>query len=113
LSGAPLGLILGGSDKMADFSELAQAIAASPHVRAIALIGQTADRLESDLLAAGYSRSGGGEMEKAPGLEKAVEYLLSKMETGSIALSPACASFGMFENYKERGKAFKRLVAGL
>jgi UDP-N-acetylmuramoylalanine--D-glutamate ligase len=32
---------------------------------------------------------------------------------GHVALSPACASFGMFENYKERGKAFKRVVQAL
>src|SRR5690606_12460671 len=60
LKDAPLGLILGGSEKHADFSGLASAIAAAGQVRAVALIGQTADRLESDLRAAGVSGAGRG-----------------------------------------------------
>ena len=131
LKDAPLGLILGGSEKHADFRELADAIASSGHVKAIALIGQTADRLQAELRRAGVGRHGGagpaGECDMRPfgSLEAALEFLVEALDakTGgksdkaggspSIALSPACASFGMFENYKERGKAFKRLVQGL
>jgi UDP-N-acetylmuramoylalanine--D-glutamate ligase len=112
-SSIPTGLILGGSDKLADFSELAQAIAAAPHIHAIALIGQTAERLESEIKSTGLPKLGVPALLRAESLEKAVEFLRSKVEKGAILLSPACASFGMFENYKERGKAFKRLVAGL
>jgi UDP-N-acetylmuramoylalanine--D-glutamate ligase len=115
-------LILGGSEKHADFAELAAAIASADQVKAIALIGQTADRLDRELRAAGIdaaqSRSAangpvGVAMEHCASLEEAVAFLLSRINKGAIALSPACASFGMFENYKERGKAFKKLVAGL
>lgn len=128
LKDGPLGLILGGSEKHADFRELAAAIAASGHVKAIALIGQTADRLEAELLRAGVGGRGGagsagaGGMRIFPSLEAAVGFLVEAVGkaapdaaggTPSIVLSPACASFGMFENYKERGKAFKRLVQGL
>jgi UDP-N-acetylmuramoylalanine--D-glutamate ligase len=113
----PLGLILGGSEKHADFAELASAIAAADQVRAIALIGQTAERLDRELRAAGIgsARIGavGAVMAHCATLEEAVAFLLGRIDKGAIALSPACASFGMFENYKERGKAFKKLVAGL
>lgn len=114
LKDAPLGLILGGSEKHADFSELAASIASAGHIRAIALIGQTADRLRSDLRAAGITGAGAGpDLHVCADLGTAVDFLLSRVAKGAIALSPACASFGMFENYKERGKAFKRLVARL
>jgi UDP-N-acetylmuramoylalanine--D-glutamate ligase len=109
----PLGLILGGSDKLADFSELAHAIAASPQIRAIALIGQTAERLESELRTVGLASSGEPALLKVASLEEAVQFLQTKLKKGCILLSPACASFGMFENYKARGKFFKDLVTGL
>jgi UDP-N-acetylmuramoylalanine--D-glutamate ligase len=114
LSGRPLGLILGGSEKHADFSDLAAAVAAAPHVEAVALIGQTAGRLEESLRLAGIPRPGGSPALKAcAGLEDAVAFLMERVARGALLLSPACASFGLFENYKERGKAFKKLVAGL
>lgn len=135
LRDAPLGLILGGSEKHADFGELAAAVAAAGHVKAVALIGQTAERLRAELEKAG---AGGGtdpdcaaDLPRAgsegpairilPTLEEALQFLIEQLgpgvegdaARGAVALSPACASFGMFGNYKERGKAFKRLVQGL
>jgi len=105
-----LGLILGGSDKFADFSELAQKIVASPQVVAVALIGQTALKLEEELQKAGWKSSVTRSFSRAQSLETAVEFLSKAVKDGAVVLSPACASFGMFENYKERGKAFKRIV---
>lgn len=135
LKDAPLGLILGGSEKHADFGELADAIASSGHVEAVALIGQTSERLRAELARAGFGRRAGarpagagpGSLRLCGSLEEALGFLVEAMggsgmapgpggeagRKGSIALSPACASFGMFENYKQRGKAFKRLVQAL
>ncbi len=121
LKEAPMGLILGGSEKHADFAELTAVVAAAGHVKAVALIGQTADRLGAELRKAGIGESPaeGGiattdtDVKACDTLEAALEFLMARVGKGAIALSPACASFGMFENYKERGKAFKRLVASL
>lgn len=114
LQDAPMGLILGGSEKHADFSELAAALAGAAHVGAIALIGQTAERLERELGTKGVlDIPGVRSVSRCSSLEEAIGFLLARIPRGAIALSPACASFGMFENYKERGKAFKKIVAGL
>ncbi len=107
----PLGLILGGSEKNADFTELAHALRDEPHVRAIAFIGHTAARLEGELEAAGALA--GRASRRCASLEEALTWLRGEVREGIILLSPACASFGLFANYKERGKAFKRLVNAL
>lgn len=111
LRGGPLGLILGGSEKFADFAELAAGLVAETHLRALALIGQTAPRLESELRDAGALAN--RKYRVCASLEEAMEFLRSEIHTGAVLLSPACASFGLFANYKERGIAFKRLVNAL
>lgn len=110
LSKAPLGLILGGSDKQVDFLPLARHLAAAPHLKAIALIGATADRLQENLLTSGCQAS----LRLCEGLGDSVDFLRAQLpEGGAIALSPACASFGLFANYKERGRLFKQLIGNL
>lgn len=109
---SPLGLILGGSEKFADFSELAEGLAGEDHLRAVAFIGFTAERLQRELDAAGALS--GRAWKRCEGLEDAVEFLRANLPSGGVVLlSPACASFGLFANYKERGKAFRTLVASL
>ncbi len=100
----PIVLILGGSDKGADFSELAQFLAKSTHVKQLILIGQTADRLQEACVRFGVtipSINGGGTMDEI------FDAVLACVRPGDVVLlSPACASFGMFLNYKDRGDQF-------
>ena len=50
----------------------------------------------------------------AGSLEEAVHICAEYTESGdAVLLSPACASWGMFENYEERGDLFKELVRKL
>jgi len=108
LAPRPLGLILGGSDKGADFRFMGRFLHDQVHLKAVALIGDTAPRLLEDLQSSGVE----ADFRLCAGLEDSLEFLLEKVPAGgSIALSPACASFGLFANYKQRGKAFKDLVS--
>ena len=53
-------------------------------------------------------------MSEAGGLEEAVRQAFVEALPGdAVLLAPACASFDMFRNYEERGRAFKDLVSQL
>jgi UDP-N-acetylmuramoylalanine--D-glutamate ligase len=111
LRGAPLALILGGSDKGIDFSELASGLRASPHLVHVSLIGATAARLRQALTADGAPPF---VLEDQSHLPEAFEACRRAVGAGgAVLLSPACASFGLFRNYKERGEAFLKLARAL
>ena len=103
-----MGLILGGSEKNADFSLLAKKIAVSLNIRAIALLGETSNRIHQELEKCKASES--IIIQHCKDLKESLEFLLKAVPKGIILLSPACASFGLFANYKERGEKFKQLV---
>lgn len=104
-------LMLGGSSKEADFSPLAQKIT-DEKVR-VYLYGKEKDNLEAAL------KEAGGETlilnkDASKDFKKIIQsvYELAKPED-SIVLSPACASFDMFDNAKKRGEEFKKVVGKL
>ena len=101
--------ILGGSDKGAAYDELVHVIATS-NVRHAVLIGDQAARIQQALEAAGFHEfSRGGQT-----MPEIVSSARSIAQNGDVVLlSPACASFGMFKDYKDRGNQFKQAVQAL
>lgn len=98
-------MILGGSEKFADFSDLAARLAARENLRGVLLVGQTAPRIRAALDAAGV----GPEriLEGAQNMAEIFVQLARHAQPGDVVLlSPACASFGMFKNYADRGRQF-------
>jgi UDP-N-acetylmuramoylalanine--D-glutamate ligase len=99
-------LILGGSDKGADFTELTETVAAK--ARRVYLIGETAPKIEAAL-----ARDGGiaAPIVRAGTLGRAVAEAAEAARPGEVVLlSPACASFDQFENFNHRGDEFQRMV---
>jgi UDP-N-acetylmuramoylalanine--D-glutamate ligase len=94
----PVRLILGGSPKGEDFGPLAAEL--GPNVRSVHLIGAEAPRLAEAL---------DGFRDET--LERAVAHAAGLARAGEvILLSPACASYDQFENFEQRGEAFRRLA---
>ena len=101
----PFALILGGSEK--NFTELSQILVNDrPNLKRIALIGATAQRMLESLQQAGLKVTA----NIFPNLEEAFADSLQIGEGGTVIMSPACASFGLFKNYKVRGQVFDKLV---
>jgi UDP-N-acetylmuramoylalanine--D-glutamate ligase len=97
-------IILGGSDKGADYSPLVQKIKDS-EVRRVILMGSEAHKIEQLLKEAGISRYTNLGMETT--MDDVVQAAASSAEPGDVVLmSPACASFDMFKNYADRGGQF-------
>jgi UDP-N-acetylmuramoylalanine--D-glutamate ligase len=103
---APLRLILGGSSKSEDFTSFARDLPDT--VRSIYLIGESADDLAAALDVAGRAYVRAGD------LDTAVARAAAEAEPGDVVLlSPASASYDQFENFEQRGEAFRRLVEEL
>jgi UDP-N-acetylmuramoylalanine--D-glutamate ligase len=99
-------LILGGEGKGQDFAPLAQPIAR--FARRVLLIGRDAPQIERALAGAGVP------LERCATLEAAVERAARCAQPGdAVLLSPACASFDMFRDYKHRGEVFAAAVRAL
>ena len=97
-------LILGGSLKGEDFRPLADAI--GPNVVSVHLIGEAAPSLAGALPGLPVHDDGT--------LEEAVAHAFKDAQPGDvILLSPACASYDQFENFEQRGDAFRRLAREL
>lgn len=107
---APKIIILGGSRKGVSFDSLAHEITRN-NVKAVILIGQTADEIKTSLKKAGFKGVIKGGLEDMVSIIKAASALATKGDI--VLLSPACASFGLFANYKDRGEQFKKAVNSL
>jgi len=100
-------LIAGGRDKGTDLTEFVSQ--AQKGCSQIVLLGEAAGRFEQALRNGGFDA-----ILRAGSLEEAVETARTAAEPGEVVLlSPACASFDMFESFEERGNLFKELVQKL
>ncbi len=97
-------LIAGGHDKGGDFTKLLPVLG---NVRAVVVIGEAAPLIEGALAA--HVR-----VERARSMEEAVETAYALARPGQlVVLSPACASFDMFDNFERRGEIFGECVRRL
>lgn len=102
-------IIAGGYDKHISFDELGRKIAQK--AKAAILIGQTAQAIAKAIQADAQNRT---EIKFAKTLKEAVELADALAADGDVVvLSPACASYDMFDNYQHRGRQFSDLVQKL
>ncbi len=100
-------LIGGGYDKDSEYDEWIEAFEGK--VKKLVLLGATAEKIASCARRHGFT-----ELAFADSLEEAVNICYENAESGdAVLLSPACASWGMFRNYEERGRIFKEIVRNL
>lgn len=102
-------LILGGSSKDSNYDDMATAVAGGNVAKAI-LIGETALIIQAALDKAGFKNYLAGPNQMTEIVKLAHD---NAPAGGVVLLSPGCASFGLFKNYKDRGEQFKAAVASL
>ena len=99
-------LIVGGEGKGQDFSPLAEPV--SRYARAVILIGRDAGLIRAAIEGSGV------ELVDADSMESAVALAQSQAIAGdAVLMSPACASFDMFDNYEHRARVFCEAVHAL
>jgi UDP-N-acetylmuramoylalanine--D-glutamate ligase len=99
-------VILGGDGKGQDFSPLAEPV--SRYARGVVLIGRDAPRIREALQSAGV------RMQDADSMHAAVQQAAAMAQSGdAVLMSPACASFDMFDHYGHRAEVFVQAVTQL
>ncbi len=105
----PTLLIGGGYDKQSAYDEWIQAF--DGKVRYLVLIGQTREKIADTAVRLGYPKE---QILFCENLEEAVKTCASLAKSGeAVLLSPACASWGQFDNYEQRGDMFRQVVQNL
>ena len=100
-------LIGGGYDKDSEYEEWIESF--DGKVKHLVLIGQTKEKIADAAKRVGFEH-----VILRETLEDAIKTCASLAEPGeAVLLSPACASWGMFKNYEERGDKFKEIVNAL
>lgn len=105
----PTLLIGGGYDKGSEYDDWIRAF--DGKVKKLVLLGATREKIRDTAVSCGFPEE---DILFAQDLREAVELCYANAEKGdAILLSPACASWGMFRNYEERGDRFKELACAL
>lgn len=100
----PIVLIAGGYEKQSDFTEMIKY--ATKNVKALVLLGQTAEKIETTAKEHGIDN-----ISKVEDMEAAVKKAYEIAESGDVVLlSPACASWDMYPNFEARGLDFKENI---
>lgn len=103
----PTLLIGGGYDKESSYDEWIRSF--DGKVRYLVLIGQTKEKIK-----AAAEKNGFHDIILCEDLKEAVQICAEKAVPGNaVLLSPACASWGQFDNYEQRGDMFKEYVRNL
>ena len=101
----PVIAIMGGRNKGSDFAKLAGTV--KEKVKKIVLIGEAKREIRTAL-------AGSTKLADAATMEDAIRKAYKSAEPGDVVmLSPACASFDMFKDYRDRGRVFKEAVLKL
>jgi len=107
----PIILFLGGADKGSSFEALSKDIVKNKVKFIVLLAGDASNKINQELLASGFPSHKIAKVDSMPG---AVKIASDEAIAGDVVLlSTACASFGMFKNYKERGCKFQEEVEKL
>ena len=100
-------LIAGGDDKMTDLTDFLKLV--KERVDNLILVGDAAERFKNSAIENNFDAE--KIFEAGYSMQKAVEIAKKISHAGQIVLlSPACASFDMYDNFEERGKDFKKIV---
>ncbi len=103
----PIVLIAGGYDKGSQFEQFIKSF--NGKVYSLILLGQTAEKIKTTAIDMGFN-----DIHIVKDMKEAVNKSFDISKKGyNVLLSPACASWGMYNNYEERGKDFKYLVENL
>lgn len=105
----PTLLIGGGYDKGSQYEAWIESF--DDKVKKLVLLGATREKIADAAMACGFPKE---DIVFVENLKEAVTVCYANAESGdAVLLSPACASWGMFANYEERGRMFKELIQKL